>query len=125
MTETWVPTALVFVSFGATVVVSVALLWLFFDLRAHLRHRRLGQDQCFRTLPGIDRRSLMQVRLKDGQVFADVRLVGVMDADAARNAGLPHPLTNLVAFERDDGSRLWVDAAAIRVLETVRARGSE
>lgn len=125
MTETWVHSALVFVSFGATVVVSVVLLWLFFDLRAHFRRRRLGQDLHFKSVPGIDRRSLMRIRLKDGQVFGDVRLVGVMDADAARNAGLPHPLTNLTAFERDDGSRLWIDAAAIRVLETARGEDAQ
>jgi hypothetical protein len=121
MTQVWINDALVFIVAVAAIVVGVILMWLFFDLRAYLKRRHYRQDRLLKTLPGIDRHGPMQVRLKDGKTYSGLRLVGVMDVDAARDVGLPHALTNLVAFERDDGSRLWVDAGAIRVIETVGA----
>lgn len=111
--------ALVFASASASIVVGVALLWLFFDARAYLKRRLYKQDKLLKAMPGMDGHDLMRVRLKDGKLYSGVRLKGVMDADAARDAGLPHPLTSLVMFERDDGGRLWIEAAAIRVIETM------
>ena len=60
----------------------------------------------------------MKIHLKEGKIFENVRLVNVIDTDLAREIGLPHPLSNMVAFERKDGSRVWVDAQAIRVVDT-------
>ncbi len=60
------------------------------------------------------------VRLKDGRTYVGLRLVGVVDDTATREAGLPYPLTHLACFEREDGGRVWIDASAIRVMETPR-----
>jgi hypothetical protein len=59
------------------------------------------------------------VWLKDGKTLSGLRLAGVMDADAARDAGLQHPLTQMVCFAGEGGARVWIDAAAIRVIETL------
>jgi len=121
MEETWIGDVLVIASVGMTIVVAVALLWGFFDLRAHLKRRSAKQNRLIRLLPGLEGDRPLRVRLKDGQTYSGLRLAGVMDADAALAVGLPHPLTNMVCFEGEGRARIWIDASAIRVLESVDA----
>lgn len=118
MQEAWIGDILVIASVGITIVVAVALLWGFFDLRTHLKRRSAKQNRLVRLLPGLEGDRPLRVRLKDGQTYSGLRLAGVMDADAARAAGLPHPLGQMVCFEGEGGARTWIDAAAIRVLES-------
>jgi hypothetical protein len=115
----YISDSLVWISVGATVVVAVALIRLFYDFRAFYFRKQYKQDKLFKSVPGIDKSNLMKIHLKDGKLFENVRLVGVIDTDLASEIGLPHPLSNMVAFERKDGSRVWVDAQAIRVIDTI------
>lgn len=34
-----------------------------------------------------------------------------MDGDAARDADLPYPMSNMPCFERADGAQAWIDAS--------------
>lgn len=124
MEQVWINDALVFASAGATIVAGVIVLWLFFDLRGWFKRRRLEKNGLLiKKLPVLSADGVLRVRLKEGKTYDGLRLAGVMSQDAARDAGLPHPLTNLVCFEREDGTRVWLDASAIRVIETLREEG--
>lgn len=125
MDNHWLNDALFFVSIGATIVVGVVVLWLFFDVRTHVK-RRLQEKTglIVRKLPDFDTPGTVRVLLKDGKTYAGLRLVGVIDDAAAREVGLPYPLTHLCCFDREDGARIWIDASAIRVIETMHARDS-
>jgi len=114
----YVNDALVWITVGLTIVCVVVIIRLFYDFRAYYFRKQYKQDKLFRSVPGIDKLHWMKVHLKDGKTFESMRLVGVIDMDLARDIGLPHPLSNMVAFERQDGSRVWIDANAVRVIET-------
>jgi len=117
--EPWVDIALVIASVGITLVLVVVALRLFFDLRAARKRKHAQLIPLLKLLPDPGDGRVMRVRLKDGKTYDGLTLSGVMDADAARDAGLPHPLNQLVCFERADGTRVWLDATAIRVLEAL------
>ena len=120
MEHGWINDALLFAGAGATIVVGVVALWLFFDLRRYVQRRlREKSGLVIRKVHDLETLSPVQVRLKDGKTYTGLRWVGALDTDAARVAGLPHPLTNLVCFEREDGTRVWIDASAIRVIESL------
>lgn len=119
MKEPWVDIALVIASVGITLVLVVVALRLFFDLRAARKRKHAQLIPLLKLLPDPGDGRVMRVRLKDGKTYDGLTLSGVMDADAARDAGLPHPLNQLVCFERADGTRVWLDATAIRVLEAL------
>ncbi|MGF1546714.1 MAG: hypothetical protein ACFCUG_05275 [Thiotrichales bacterium] len=123
MEQTWINDALVFVSLGITLVLVVVALRLFFDLRAARKRKHAQLIPRLKLLPDPGDGRSMRVRLKDGSIHDGLTLSGVMDADAARDAGLPHPLNQLVCFDRADGTQVWIDATAIRVLETIDKKG--
>lgn len=123
MEQAWLSDVIRFLTISVTIVLGVMLITLFFDVRNGIKRRAAG-TRLIRTESLLASDERATIRLKDGKTFSGLRLVGVLDQDAARGAGLPHALSNLVAFDRDDGGRVWVDAAAIRVIETQARPGT-
>lgn len=120
MTIGWIHDALVIASIGATVLVCVALLRLFFDLRAAIRRRGLRNAASSPERANSSPKTIgCGCVIEEGKTYDGLRYVWAIDADAMRDAGLPQALGQMIVFERADASRVWIDAAAIRTIVTV------
>ena len=65
----------------------------------------------------------VDVHLSNGHVVAGVRFVGLTNP-GWNGANLPYGVAHMLVFERESGSRVLVQASAVRVIEGIEAAAS-
>ena len=104
-------------------VVGVVLIVLFFDLRTWAKRKWHKTDFLQLPISPWGESGPVRIRLKDGNLMEGVRLLGVTDAEKAREAGVPHALTNLLVLEKANGAQVFVTTESVRWIEQLPVTG--
>lgn len=102
--------------FVGAVTIAIIVLVLFFKGIAAVGGLRRGKVRMVEGLLSPDR--AVDVTLTNGRVIAGVQFIGVSDASGMKD-GMPYQLSQLLVFQRSDGSRVYVRPDSIRLIEEV------
>ncbi|MGV3533228.1 MAG: hypothetical protein ACO1QR_12720 [Chthoniobacteraceae bacterium] len=103
--------------FVAAICIGIMALATFFGIVGYLKRRTASYD-IVKMKRFIKDGRAVNVHLSDGKVFSGVRFVGFTDQDSGKG-GIPFALSQMVVCETSKGSRIFLRAEAVRVIEEV------
>ena len=103
--------------FVAAICIGIIVLTVFFTVVGYFKGKARGFD--FLKLNGfIKDGKLVNVHLSGGKSLSGVRLVGFTDQSTGKD-GVPYQLSSMVVLETTKGSRIFIRADSVKMIEEV------
>ncbi len=119
LTTTQMETFYQLFGYVAALCAGIMILTVFFKILGALSHSRRGLEIV--KMKGFVREGkLVHIHLSGGKSLLGVRFVGFTERNSIK-AGFPFELSNMVVLENTNGTRVFIRADSVKMIEEVEA----